>query len=163
MELIDYAKLTFDDETERLLFDFCRELDLGHAAAYGEPGDFKFHVTVMYSSVTSPHFKEGLVEGFSPLILRPECWDLFGSEGNHLVLRLHLGQELSELYGHYPKTYGHVSDFAPYRPHVTIAGGETSDRRRLAKIPVPSFALRADKLVHKVKLGRGSRNTVETR
>lgn len=161
MELIDYAKLTFDVGTERQLFDFCREHNLGHAAAYGEPGDFKFHVTVMYSSVTSPLFQEGVVRGFSPLVLRPDCWDLFGSERNHLVLKLHLTTELSDLYSHYCETYGHVSDFTPYRPHVTISGGGASDERRLTKIPVPAFDLMADKLVHKVKLGRGYRNEVK--
>lgn len=149
--MIDFAKLEFDDATEERLFEFCRTHHLGLADSYLSPKDFKFHVTVMYSKVTNPDFPEG-DRDFAPQDLRPECFDMFGPENTLLALRLQRSEALLSLFDHYLSTYGHVSEFMPYRPHVTIRGCSPDVAKRIRSIPLPGFDLRAVRLVHKCKL-----------
>lgn len=149
--MIDFAKLEFDDTTEDRLFDFCRAHRLGLAEAYQSPKDFKFHVTVMYSKVTNPDFPEG-ERDFEPQNLRAECFDMFGPDNDLLALRLHRSEALLSLFDHYLSTYGHVSEFKPYRPHITIRGCAPDVQKRIKGIPLPDFDLHAVRLIHKVKL-----------
>ncbi len=149
--MIDFSKLEFDDATEQRLFDFCRTHHLGLADSYLSPKDFKFHVTVMYSKVTNPDFPEG-ERDFAPQVLRAESFDLFGPDNNLLALRLHRSESLQTLFEHYQTTYGHVSEFMPYRPHITIRGCDLDVKKRIKSIPLPDFDLRAVRLIHKVKL-----------
>jgi 2'-5' RNA ligase len=152
--MIDFAKLEFDDATEGLMFEFCKTHRLGLAdlddRSSLSPGDFKFHVTVMYSKVTNPMFPEG-ARDFVPHVLRPERFDMFGADNDILVLRLYRDDVLAALFDHYRETYGHVSEFMPYRPHVTIRGSGAGVKDRLQQLPLPDFDLRALRLVHKVK------------
>lgn len=152
--MIDCARLEFDAETVYNLFDFCREHRLGIAADDNQskitPDDFKFHVTVIYSRITNPFFQEGN-QDFTPHILQPDEFDLFGPEEDLLVLKIRCDAMLLELNEHYKQTYGHVSDFTPYRPHLTIRGRIEGVRDRISEIPLPKFALRADRLIHKIK------------
>lgn len=151
LQMIDFVKLEFDDETEERLFEFCREHHLGLADSYQSPKDFKFHVTVMYSKATNPDFPEG-ERDFASQDLRPESFDMFGPENNLLALRVHRSEALLSLFDHYLSTYGHVSEFMPYRPHVTIRGCGADVAKRIKSFPLPDFDLRAVRLVHKVKL-----------
>jgi 2'-5' RNA ligase len=152
--MIDFAKLELDEQTTELLFEFCRTHRLGLADVDDQSSlsaaDFKFHVTVMYSKVTSPMFPEG-ERDFSPHVLQPEGFDLFGPENDILVLKLQCDDVLAGLFDHYRVTYGHVSDFMPFRPHITVRGGDAGLKDRIAAIPLPDFDLRASRLIHKVK------------
>jgi hypothetical protein len=144
---VDFVKLGFDTETRDRLFEFCLKNRLGIANVDDQsvlkPGDFKFHVTVMYSRVTNEAFQEG--EFDISEVLRPSEYALFGPDENLLVLRLHKDDYLRDLHDHYRETYGHVSDFDPYQPHVTIKGGNSIPRS------FPPFNLRVDRLIHRRK------------
>lgn len=151
---IDFVKLEFDDRTTELLFDFCRIHRLGLANVDDQSSlsaaDFRFHVTVMYSKVTSPKFPEGEFD-VDPLILQPDSFDMFGPNADILALKLHHDGALADLFDHYGNTYGHVSDFVPYRPHVSIRGSGVGMKDRILRLPLPDFDLRAHRLIHKVK------------
>lgn len=154
MQKIDFAKLEFDDETQERLFAFCKAHRLGLAdvddQSHLKPKDFKFHITVMYSKVTNPEFMEGETDFFSHVV-QPVSYDMFGPDLDLLVLRLEADEALTNLFDHYVSRYGHVSDFIPYKPHVTIRGSSAGARERLAALPLPDFELRATRLTHKVK------------
>jgi 2'-5' RNA ligase len=153
--MIDYARLEFDKETASNLFNFCLEHRLGVADVDDQSkvslDDFKFHVTVIYSRTTHPDFHEG-DRDFKPHILQPDAFDLFGPDKDLLVLKIQCDTVLLELNEHYKATYGHVSDYTPYRPHLTIRGPISSVRDRIKEIPLPEFELRADRLIHKIKI-----------
>ena len=155
MQKIDFAKLEFDDETEESLLAFCKAHRLGLADVDDQSllkaKDFKFHVTVMYSKVTHPEFRDGETD-FLAHVVQPVSYDMFGPDRDLLVLRLHADKVLTNLFDHYVSRYGHVSDFAPFNPHVTIRGSSASARDRLAALPLPDFELRATRLTHKVKI-----------
>lgn len=145
----------FDKETEERLFEFCKTHRLG-LASDGDHSrlklkDFKFHVTIMYSKVTSPDFIEGEFALPAPHVVRPMSYDLFGPDLDLLVIRLVPDAVLSGLFEHSVTDYGHVSDFMPFRPHVTIRGSSADIRDRLSLLPLPDFDLRAERVVQKVK------------
>lgn len=154
--MIDYVRLEFDATTKGNLFQFCLEQRLGLA----DVGDqsplttdhFKFHVTIMYSKVTNSAFEEG-IRDFKPHILQPDAFDMFGPEKDHLVLRLHPDTVLTELHDYYRLTYGHVSDFSPFLPHLTIRGSDAKAKNRIDTLPLPNFELRAERLIHQIKIG----------
>jgi 2'-5' RNA ligase len=152
--MIDFAKLQFDELTTDRLFEFCMSNRLGLASSEErsnlKPANFKFHVTIMYSKVKSLGFKEGEM-GFGPHVLIPEAFDMFGPENDILVLKLRRDNVLEALFDHYRDTYGHVSDFMPFQPHISIRGSSVGVRDRIASLPMPHFDLRADRLVQKVK------------
>ncbi|NTF16823.1 hypothetical protein G6L37_00090 [Agrobacterium rubi] len=155
MQKIDFVKLEFDDETQGRLFEFCRIHKLGLADC-GDPSrltskDFKFHVTIMYSAVTSQLFREGEFRLHVPCILTPVSYDMFGPENDKLVVLIDPRKDLSDLFEHYGSTFGHVSDFTPFRPHLTIRGTSAGAKDRMSTLPLPDFALRANRLIHKVK------------
>ncbi|TLX17074.1 hypothetical protein [Rhizobium sp. MHM7A] len=152
--MIDYSRLEFDEQTTNNLFDFCLAHRLGLADIDDQSklrvDEFKFHMTIMYSKVMSPLFREGLQE-FTPHILQPETFAMFGPNEDMLVLKLHCDDVLNELFMHYRSVYGHVSDFMPFRPHITMRGNSAGVRERIKTLPLPEFAIRADRLIHKVK------------
>lgn len=152
---IDFAKLELDDRSTELLFDFCKVHRLGLADVDDQSplsaADFKFHVTVIYSKRTNPEFQEGEFE-VDAISLKPESFALFGPNADILALKLHPDATLTGLFDHYRSTYGHVSDFMPYRPHVSIRGSNAGLKDRLKDIPLPDFDLRADRIVHKLKI-----------
>lgn len=153
--MIDYARLEFDEETTRNLFDFCLEHSLGLADVEDRSeltaADFKFHLTLIYSRVTSPLFQEG-EQDFSAHILEPMAFDMFGPDEDVLVLKIKADTVLTSLNAHYKAVYGHVSAFDPFRPHITFRGSNAEDKARIKTFPVPRFELRADKLIHKIKV-----------
>lgn len=152
--MIDFSKLEFDDLTTTRLFDFCMVHRLGLADAEDRsslsPGDFKFHVTVMYSKVTNPAFKEGERE-FAPHVLTPDAFDMFGPDNDILVLKLRRDEVLTGLFDHYRDTYGHVSEFMPFQPHISIRGSGIGARDRIGSLPMPDFELNAERLIQKIK------------
>lgn len=151
---IDFVKLEFDGLTTDRLIEFCKVHRLGLAGTgQAEPltkDDFGFHLTVMYSRVNSPKFEVGETQ-VHPYRLRPASFDVFGPNGDILVLKMHRDKELLDLFEHYRTTYGHVSDFPDYAPHVSIRGSDEGQRARFREIPLPDFDLFADRLVHKLK------------
>jgi 2'-5' RNA ligase len=152
--MIDYARLEFDAETKGNLFDYCLENRVGLADVDNQsslsPADFKFHLTVIYSSVTNPSFLEG-EQDFKPHLLEAKAFDMFGPDEDVLVLKIKLDDVLTSLNEHYKATYGHIPVFDPFRPHITFRGSNSEDKTRVKKLPVPMFDLRADKLIHKIK------------
>jgi 2'-5' RNA ligase len=152
--MIDYSKIEFDDLTQKRLFDFCLTHRLGLADIDDQsslaPADFKFHVTIMYSKVNNPMFEDG-VRDVSPHVFSPEAFDLFGPNNDILVLKLSLDGVMKNLFNHYRDTYGHISEFMPFQPHISIRGGAIGVRDRIASLPMPDFELRAQRLVQKRK------------
>jgi len=153
--VIDYARLEFDKETASNLFDFCLEHNLGLADIEDKSkltaADFKFHLTVIYSRVPNPAFREG-EQDFTAHVLEPMAFDMFGPDKDVLVLKIKPDSVLTSLNEHYKMVYGHVSDFDPYRPHITFRGNKAADKAKLKLLSLPSFQLRADKLIHKIKV-----------
>lgn len=151
---IDLVKIEFDETTNGLLYDYCRENRLGYlrdgARPYLSPEDFNFHVTVMYSRVKGEGFVEGSSQ-FGPHLLTPQGFDMFGPGNDLLVIKLRRDRVLEELFGHYVEKYGHVSEFLPYRPHITIKGSVAADQERIAELPLPEFDLRAARIVQRKK------------
>ncbi len=151
---IDLATLMFDFETEGNLFSYCVENRLGIASREDSqmlsPASFKFHVTIMRSEVTSPDFKEGII-GFGPHICKPVGFDFFGPDCDLLVLKLEADKTLQELHAHYQKDYGHVYGYE-FNPHITIKGAGLEAKNTLGKLSLPNFALRVDKLIHRIKV-----------
>jgi hypothetical protein len=154
-QVIDFTKLEFDDLTTQRLFDFCMENRLGLAEADDQssltPQDFKFHVTVMYSHVTNFLFEEGQQE-HGPHVLMPEAFELFGPNRDILALTLRTDAILTGLFDHYGEKYGHVTEFMPFRPHISIRGSSVRVRERIASLPLPEFELRVDRLIQKRKM-----------
>lgn len=152
--MIDYARLEFDKMTTKNLFEFCLEHRLGLADVEDQSklkaADFKFHLTIIYSRVTNPDFQEG-DQDFAGHLLEPTTFDMFGPEEDVLVLKIKPDAVLTSLNAHYKDVYGHIPAFDPFRPHITFRGSNAEDKVKIEKLPVPSFQLRADKLIHKVK------------
>jgi hypothetical protein len=152
--MIDFVKLVLQEQTNESLLEFCKTHRLGLADTDDQSSlsaaDFKFHVTVMYSKVTNPAFREGECD-FVHHVLQPEAFDMFGPNHDILALGLHADGVLTGLFDFYGEAYGHVSDFMPYRPHITIRGGNADMRSRIGSIPLPDFELRTHRIVHKVK------------
>ena len=153
--MIDYARLEFDDETTQNLYEFCLEHNLGLADVKDrkrlKAADFKFHVTVIYSRVTSPAFQEG-EQDFAAHILEPMSFDMFGPDEDVLVLKIEPDAVLTRLNTHYKTVYGHIPAFDPFRPHLTFRGSNSADKAKIKTLPVPLFQLRTDKLIHKIKV-----------
>ena len=151
--MVDYTKLMFDVATTERLFAFCKRHRLGLADVPDQSGlsadEFGFHVTVMYSKVAHPSFKEGVI-GFGPHVVVPIAFEMFGPAKDLLALTLRSDPILDGLLRHYRETYGHVSDFA-FSPHVTIPGEVSRLRGRSHELPLPDFELRLDRLVQRVK------------
>lgn len=158
-QLVDFVKLEFDEGTNERLLDYCKAHRLGHADRDDQSAlsaaDFGFHVTVMYSKETNPAFPVGEFD-VGPYRLRPEAFDMFGPDREILVLKLRRDKPLTELFDHYRNAYGHVSDFMPYLPHVSIHGSGAEVKDRLSRIPLPDFELCANKLIQKVKVVRAA-------
>ncbi|MCV9964089.1 hypothetical protein OIU34_19595 [Pararhizobium sp. BT-229] len=152
--MIDFSKIEFDDLTTRRLFDFCVTHRLGLADVADQsplsPADFKFHVTIMYSKVTNPMFEEG-ERDFTPHVLTPDAFDMFGPNNDILVLKLRLDDVLASLFDHYREAYGHVSEFMPFQPHISIRGSGIGAKDRIESIPMPDFELRARRLIQRIK------------
>jgi 2'-5' RNA ligase len=152
--VIDYARLEFDEATTGNLFDFCLQHRLGLADVEDrsklKPADFKFHLTIIYSRVTNPDFNEG-EQDFSAHILEPMTFDMFGPDEDVLVLKIKPDGVLVNLNEHYKAAYGHVPAFDPFRPHITFRGSNAADKPKIKALTVPTFQLRADKLIHKIK------------
>lgn len=153
--MIDFTKIEFDDPTKQQLFNFCLTHRLGLADVEDQSGltpqDFKFHVTVMYSRVTNPSFQE-VERGHDPQLLVPEGFELFGPNRDILALTLRDDPILTGLFDHYSEKYGHVSEFMPFRPHISIRGGSVGVKDRIASLPLPDFELRVDRLIQKRKI-----------
>jgi hypothetical protein len=153
--MIDFSKLEFDDLTTERLFDFCMDHRLGLADVDDRssltPRHFKFHVTIMHSKVTNSLFEEG-EQKFGPHLLMPVAFDLFGPNNDILALKLRADAVLTDLFGHYGNKYGHVSEFMPFQPHVSIRGGNAGVKDRIGLLPMPAFDLRAERLVQKKKI-----------
>ncbi len=152
--VIDYARLEFDEATTQNLFDFCLEHKLGLADVEDQSklkaADFKFHVTIIYSRATNPSFPEG-DQVFTGHTLEATTFDMFGPDEDVLVLKIKPDAVLTSLNAHYKDVYGHVPAFDPFRPHITFRGSNAEDKAKIASLPVPSFQLYADKLIHKIK------------
>lgn len=153
--MIDFTKLEFNDLTTQRLFDFCLENRLGLADVDDQsaltPQDFKFHVTIMYSHVTSSLFDE-CQRAYGPHVLVPEAFELFGPNRDILALTLREDSFLTDLFQHYGENYGHVSEFIPFRPHISIRGSSIDMKDRIASLQLPDFELRVDRLVQKRKV-----------
>lgn len=153
--VIDYARLEFDETTTNHLFQFSLDHNLGLADVKDRSrlkvDDFKFHLTIIYSRVNSPYFLEG-EQDFSGHILQPTTFDMFGPNEDVLVLKIKADAVLTSLNAHYKDVYGHVPAFDPFRPHITFRGSNSSNKAKIEKLPVPSFQLRADRLIHKIKV-----------
>lgn len=154
MAKVDFTKIEFTAETKAELFNFCVANRLGLAGDSSGSGisaeDFNFHVTIMYSRVNSPDFAECAFE-FGPHVVAPVGYDLFGPEGDLLVLKLDPEGILHDTHENYRQKYGHVSDFPDFKPHVTIRGMNLIPADRLHTLPLPAFELRVDRLVQKLK------------
>lgn len=150
----NYSRLEFDDRTAGLLFDFCVENRLGIASADGAGNisakDFKFHVTLIYSAVTHPSFLDTSFE-IDPIQLIPKQFQCFGSDERQLVLEFDVDARLQSLFRHYEETFGHKSDFHPYRPHLTIKGTRGADDESFRGLTIPRFPMTACRIVHEVR------------
>lgn len=153
-KVINYAKLTLDNRTTERLFDFCREHQLGLLGgddqAQVSADDFGFHITVMYSQVAHPQFKDGVYDIY-PMSLRVDMFSMFGPNHDILALKLKKEKLFINLHEYYLQTYGHVSDF-PANPHISIKGSKVEDKERVYRLPRPTFDIVANKLTHKVKI-----------
>jgi len=150
---INYVRLEFDTETIDRLYGYCREHKLGLFDGAGEnavaAADFKFHLTVIYSSVAHPNFVEGEYD-IRPLEMQPEELRMFGPNNEIAAIKLKKNPGFANLFDHYRTTYGHVSDY-PLNPHVSIRGSNAGYAARLPAIPMPDFPLIANRLIHQIK------------
>jgi hypothetical protein len=149
--VVDYSRLEFDEGTESALFEYALVHKLGLAASdIGTslgPKDFKFHVTIFYSSVQHVDFQPGRFD-IEPIDLIPKQFQLFGELNDHLVVELVPSDALLAVRDHYRIRYGHISDFEPYRPHITFRGPPVPGFTGLESLSLPAFKLRACRIIH---------------
>ncbi|MBY3432683.1 hypothetical protein HFN89_00650 [Rhizobium laguerreae] len=148
----NYSRLEFDAETAGKLGDFCVENRTGIAKSRARftVEDFRFHFTVIYSYVTHPRFRNVSLE-IEPLLLVPKQFQIFGFNEPRLVLEFELDEPLMDLFERYKHEFGHQPDYDPYRPHLTFEGTKGSSAKTMVGLPVPSFPIRACRVVHEVR------------
>lgn len=150
----DYARLEFEEETADRLFGYCMDHDLGLAGGGHRDSltvaDFAFHVTLVYSSVSHPSFRDASF-AVEPLRLLPKRFQIFGAEEPRVVLEFELDSALLALFESYVANFGHRPDFDPYRPHLTFRGSNGAGEADLDGLPLPDFPIVASRVVHEVR------------
>jgi hypothetical protein len=150
----NYSRLEFEAATAERLYDYCMRNRLGIAKGENAKSltveDFRFHVTLVYSSVTHPSFQD-ISFGIEPLHLLPKQFQIFGFNEPRLVLEFELDEALQTLFQHYKQTFGHQPDYDPYRPHLTFEGTKGASDSILHGLAMPNFPIRACRIVQEVR------------
>lgn len=141
-----YIAVYVDEETNSKLVKYCMENGIDLSVEYSgdpiKPEEFKFHITIIYSTSYHDDIDLTQMEGpIGPFTMTPTGFEFYGEENNILVIEFERG------YAHvlrewFDEKFNMKDEWPVYKPHLSMSySGSNNIPQKL-----PDFPLVFDKI-----------------